>query len=341
MDTRNTDKPCVCADPSRVHRDTRGPVDWLIRRLDLDLDEAGTSLEAHRDELDEFEPDDNEPDDCEPDVSELDDDELDEMGAGRDPWESLYGDPDESDGPHDPDDLTEHEPDPGAETSSGHEHGAEMNLAIRPMASRHNPDPQLVKARVDSSPRPTSRSRATFDREALVHLDALYGAALRLTRRPSEAEDLVQDTILRAWKKWDQFKQGTNCRAWLFRILTNTFINGYRRRTKEREILEAEHEGRLSDRFFSRDNARSWGDPERGFDNGHLSPVVQEALEGLKPEFRTVVVLSDLEGFSYKEIAEIVDCPIGTVMSRLFRARRALRDSLREHALAFGIAANA
>lgn len=219
-------------------------------------------------------------------------------------------------------------------------HGEDMNLAIRPHESRRNPDPQIVKARADGA-RPTARGRAAFDREALVHLDALYGAALRLTRRPTEAEDLVQDTILRAWKKWDQFKQGTNCRAWLFRILTNTFINGYRRRTKEREILEAEHQGRLSDRFFSRDQVRAWADPERGYEHGHLSPIVQEALESLKPDFRTVVVLADLEGFAYKEIAEMVDCPIGTVMSRLFRARRALRGRLQEHAEAYGITVNA
>ncbi len=180
-------------------------------------------------------------------------------------------------------------------------------------------------------------ARDAFRREALVHLDSLYGAAVRLTRRPAEAEDLVQETVLRAFRKWEQFKQGTNCRAWLFRILTNTFINGYRRRTKEREILEAEKSGRHNERFYSREATVMWADPEVGFARRHLSPAIQVALDGLKPDFRTVVVLADLQDFSYKEIAEIVGCPIGTVMSRLFRARRALQKSLRAEAAAYGI----
>lgn len=185
------------------------------------------------------------------------------------------------------------------------------------------------------------REREAFRETALGHLDALYGTALRLTRHPAEAEDLVQETILRAWQKWHQFEAGTNCRAWLFRILTNTFINGYRRRTKEREVLDGEREGRHADRFFCHDDARRWSDPERGFESRNLSPTVQDALDSLRPEFRTVVVLSDLQDFSYREIADIVGCPIGTVMSRLFRARRALQRSLRGHAAAFGIGLDA
>ena len=192
--------------------------------------------------------------------------------------------------------------------------------------------------RRDAALDPAEReARAAFRREALVHIDALYGAAVRLTRNPSAAEDLVQETVLRAFRKWDQFKQGTNCRAWLFRILTNTFINGYRRRSKEREILDAEKGGRHNERFFSRESATSWADPERGFARHHLSPAIQDALEQLKPDFRTVVILADLQDFSYKEIAEIVGCPIGTVMSRLFRGRQALKKLLRAEAAAYGI----
>jgi RNA polymerase sigma-70 factor, ECF subfamily len=191
-------------------------------------------------------------------------------------------------------------------------------------------------------PTPRSHQRGpverAFEADALVHLSALYGAALRFTRTHAEAEDLVQETVLRAWHKWHQFQEGTNCKAWLFRILTNTFINGYRRRNKEREILEAEQLGRHGERFFSRRSAMQWGDPERGYEARNLSPVVQSALSELPVNFRTVVVLADLQSFSYKEIAEIVGCPIGTVMSRLFRARRCLRASLREHAASFGIA---
>ena len=181
-------------------------------------------------------------------------------------------------------------------------------------------------------------TRQVFQRDALIHLNALYGAALRFTRSPAEAEDLVQETTLRAWRKWHQFEDGTNCKAWLFRILTNTFINGYRRRTKEREILENEQRGCHGERFFSRASANRWGDPEQGYHDHNLSPVVERALADLPVNFRTVVVLADLQNFSYKEIAEIVGCPIGTVMSRLFRARRALQDVLREHASSYGIA---
>lgn len=181
--------------------------------------------------------------------------------------------------------------------------------------------------------------RADFEAQALVHLDVMYGAALRLTRDPSLAEDLVQESVLRAYQGWDQFTVGTNCRAWLLRIVTNTFINGYRRRSKEREILDAEEVGAYGDRFFCRDAARSWACPEHRYEQQHLSPRVAAALNDLKPEFRQVVVLSDLEGFAYKEIADLVGCPIGTVMSRLFRARRTLRAKLQEHARQFGLLA--
>jgi len=183
----------------------------------------------------------------------------------------------------------------------------------------------------------TKTERARFDAEAMIHLDALYGGALRLTKNAVEAEDLVQDTILRAWERWHQYQPGTNARAWLLRIQTHTFINGCRRRKREREILCAEKEGRHGSRFHSRDAAKRWSDPERRFLDRHLSQPVQEALEKLRPEFRAVVVLSDLQGLSYREIAETVDCPIGTVMSRLFRARKALRAVLSEHAGGFGL----
>lgn len=195
-----------------------------------------------------------------------------------------------------------------------------------------------MKSKQRSPASDEAAARAAYERDALVHLNALYGAALRYTRTHAEAEDLVQETILRAWHKWHQFEAGTNCKAWLFRILTNTFINGYRRRVKEREILEAELMGRHGERFFSRQSAQRWGDPEQGFEANNLSPVVERALSDLPVNFRTVVVLADLQSFSYREIAEIVGCPIGTVMSRLFRARRMLQASLREHAASYGIA---
>lgn len=180
-------------------------------------------------------------------------------------------------------------------------------------------------------------ARSEFEEQALTYLDELYGAALRMTRNPTEAEDLVQEAVLRAWKNWHRFDKGTNCRAWIFRILVNTFINGYRRRRTERDFLDGKRSGTLADRQFVREAAELWSDPERGFEERNLSTTVQRALASLKPEFRVVVILADLRDFSYKEIAEIVGCPIGTVMSRLFRARRSLRGMLYDHARSHGL----
>ena len=182
-----------------------------------------------------------------------------------------------------------------------------------------------------------SNHHAAFAHHALPHLDALYGAALRFTKIQASAEDLVQETMLRAYQSWHQFDPATNCRAWLFRILSNSFINGYRRRTKEREVLEGEHCDTHGARFFSRDTINTWAHPETAFLQRHLSPTVQTALASLRTEFRMVVELSDLQGFSYREIAEMLGIPLGTVMSRLFRARQALRAKLEDHARQFGI----
>jgi len=182
-----------------------------------------------------------------------------------------------------------------------------------------------------------SKKHAAFKALALPHLDALYGAALRFTKNPAAAEDLVQETMMRGFTAWHQFDVTTNCRAWLFRILSNSFINGYRRRVKEREVLDGELAGQHGERFFSRDASYTWSHPEAAFFERHLSPTVVRALETLKPDFRMVVELSDLQGFSYREIAEMLEIPIGTVMSRLFRARQALRAKLEDHARAFGV----
>jgi RNA polymerase sigma-70 factor, ECF subfamily len=173
---------------------------------------------------------------------------------------------------------------------------------------------------------------------ALPHLDALYGGALRYTKSPAAAEDLVQETMLRAYQSWHQFDPATNCRAWLFRILSNSFINGWRRKTKEREVLEGEHVGAHGDRFYCRESAGAWAHPETVYFDRNLSPAVIKALDSLKPEFRMVVELSDLQGLSYREIADALEIPIGTVMSRLFRARQTLKGRLHDHARQFGLA---
>lgn len=176
-----------------------------------------------------------------------------------------------------------------------------------------------------------------FEQEVLPHVHTLFGAAMRLTRSASEAEDLVQETYLKAFRSFEQFEMGTNCKAWLFRILTNTFINKYRRKVKEREILDTEFRGGDNN---GQDTAEHFGKghtPESDLADRFLSDEVLKALEKVPIDFRMVVVLSDIYGYSYKEIAKRVDIPIGTVMSRLFRGRRLLQEQLYDYAVKEGV----
>ena len=186
------------------------------------------------------------------------------------------------------------------------------------------------------APNAQQETRSEFEEQALVHLQDMYGAAMRLTRNPIAAEDLVQEAILRAWKNWDNFKQGTNCRAWLLRIQTNTFINGYRRSRTEHDFLDSKRMGTVADGTYLRQGSEVWSNPEKGFEHNNISTPVTAALSRLKPEFRTVLVLSDMNDLSYKEISNLIDVPIGTVMSRLFRARRNMRGMLTDHARSYG-----
>jgi len=178
-----------------------------------------------------------------------------------------------------------------------------------------------------------------FEALALPHLDALYGAALRMTRDVGNAEDLVQDAIVRAYRFFDRFEQGTNIKAWLFKILTNTFINSYRRRARERNATEGAEKVTVSTRSSSSDVTRRSVDPEKSILDNMVSSEVITALDSVPIDFRVVVILADLQDFSYKEIAEIVGCPVGTVMSRLFRGRRILRGKLEAYAVERGILA--
>ncbi len=182
-----------------------------------------------------------------------------------------------------------------------------------------------------------SKKERDFEREAMPHLPALYGAAMRLTRSPADAEDLVQETTLKAFKAFEQFEPGTNCKAWLFRILTNTFINKYRRRVKEREILEGSERTAAQHFLVHPQSKRPSLDPENAYVDKFLSDEVLKALSAVPVDFRTVVVLSDIEGFSYKEVADIAGIPVGTVMSRLFRGRRILQEHLFDLAVERGI----
>jgi RNA polymerase sigma-70 factor, ECF subfamily len=177
---------------------------------------------------------------------------------------------------------------------------------------------------------------AYFEREAMQHLDGLYGAALRMTRNPTDAEDLVQETYAKAFASFHQFTVGTNLRAWLYRILTNSYINIYRKRQRQpkqshTDTVEdwqiAEAESHMSTGLRSAESVALDGLPDT---------AVREALQDIKDDYRMAVYLSDVEGFTYKEIAEIMGTPIGTVMSRLHRGRKQLRDRLEDYARSQG-----
>ncbi|HPF62044.1 MAG: sigma-70 family RNA polymerase sigma factor [Gemmatimonadetes bacterium] len=170
---------------------------------------------------------------------------------------------------------------------------------------------------------------ARFGDEALPHLDLLYRVALRLTGDPAAAEDLVQDTMLKALRAWGSFRPGSNARAWLVTILRNQFINTWRKRTRRPTAIDLEAIPELGDE----DNP----DPEGQFFASLVDDEVTRALDALPEEFRDVVLLSDLEGLPYQEVAEALEIPIGTVKSRLFRARRILQGQLRRYAVETGI----
>src|SRR5436190_19816012 len=174
--------------------------------------------------------------------------------------------------------------------------------------------------------------QATFAQAAMPFMDSLYGAALRMTRNPSDAADLMQETYLKAYRGFGGFEEGTNLKAWLYRILTNTFINQYRakkRRPDESDLDEVE-DLYLYRRLGGLEAARAGRSAEDELMDFFTDSEVKEAVESLPEQFRMAVLLADVEGFSYKEIADILDIPIGTVMSRLHRGRRALQKRLYE-----------
>ncbi len=181
------------------------------------------------------------------------------------------------------------------------------------------------------------QQHARFADEALVHMGHLRAAASAMTRNPHDAEDLVQETYTKAYASFQQFREGTNARAWLLRILTNTFISSYRRRQREpvRVSLTGVEDGQLTRGWAGRGVAPRSAE-EMALDRLPDSSVTR-ALKELPQDFRTTVYLADMEGFSYREIADIMRCPVGTVMSRLHRARGQLRGMLRDQAAERGI----
>jgi RNA polymerase sigma-70 factor (ECF subfamily) len=190
-------------------------------------------------------------------------------------------------------------------------------------------------------PKPEKPGKVTeidsFTEEALSHMDAMYGVACRLTRNPTEAEDLVQDALVKAMRAREQFNAGTNLKAWMFRILTNTFINKYRRGGLEKSVLEGPDADPLADGWVSASTMRQLREPEQIALRPIVAGEVGRALDALPAEFKLAVMLCDVEEFSYEEIADIMQCPIGTVMSRLHRGRQLLQKALYSHALAMGI----
>jgi RNA polymerase sigma-70 factor (ECF subfamily) len=184
----------------------------------------------------------------------------------------------------------------------------------------------------------TADDKERFQQDALPLLDSLYAAALRMTRNPSDAEDLVQETMMRAYRAFDRFEPGTNIKAWLFRILTNAYINTYRKKQREPQKVSTEEvedfdmyqELKNHDPEFTKS-------PERIVLDSIVDSDIIDALDDLPEQFRMAVLLSDVEDFSYAEMADIMDVPLGTVMSRLHRGRKALQKRLFELAREKGI----
>ena len=198
-------------------------------------------------------------------------------------------------------------------------------------------EPSLSIDEADPSELSDAELTAVFEEDALPYLDQIYRTALRMTRNPTDAEDLVQETFVRAFSAFRSYRQGTNLRAWLFRILRNTYINSYRKAQRtpftgsadeltDGQLLDIESREGVGARSAEIEALERLGDED-----------INDALAALPEDFRTAVVLADIEGFSYKEIAEIMDTPVGTVMSRVHRGRKALRGLLEGYAQERGL----
>jgi len=187
--------------------------------------------------------------------------------------------------------------------------------------------------------RPSDKVRSEFEEAALPHVHALYGFALRFTRNPEEAEDLAQETLLRAYRFFDSYERGTNIRAWLFKILRNLFINRYRKSQREPDAVSYGDSEATLDLLLREPAGGGTGGrtPEQVLQAGEVDSRIEQALDALPEEYRSVLLLNSLGELSYKEIAATLEVPIGTVMSRLHRARRMLQANLMDYALERGL----
>jgi len=183
--------------------------------------------------------------------------------------------------------------------------------------------------------RATKQRHKEFEAEALPHMDILYSFALRTAGNEDDAKDLLQETYLKAYRFWDGYEKGTNIRAWLFRIMKNSYINRYRKETREPNTVDYSDVENFYDSI--RAESTDTNDLQEKIFGGLLGDQVTKALEGLPEDFRTVVILCDIEGLTYEEIAEFIDRPIGTVRSRLHRGRKLLQTELFEYAKQRGI----
>jgi len=184
--------------------------------------------------------------------------------------------------------------------------------------------------------KPVESGAWDFDSQTMPYVDSLYNTAYRMTGNSQDAEDLVQETFFKAYKYYDKFQEGTNLKAWLFKILKNTFINNYRKKKLEPKSVEFSDIEDSFEKIVRHDPDEQPLDPESKYLANVMDEGVKKALEALPHDYRMVVILADLEDFSYKEIAEILECPVGTVMSRLYRGRKLLERALMRYARTHG-----